>query len=104
MNTEQVIDGQRFEWDEEKAARNITEHDGVTFFEAASVFADENSLIYPDDVHSEGERRYRTVGRSSADEILVVCYTERESDRVVHIISTWKAESYESKEYREQPL
>jgi len=45
-----------FDWDPKKAARNLDKH-GVTFLEAASVFADPDALDLVDDSHSGVERR-----------------------------------------------
>ena len=47
----------RFEWNEEKAARNLSVHD-VSFDEAKTVFADPLFLIALDPEHSVDERRY----------------------------------------------
>lgn len=44
----------QFEWDEEKAAANLTKH-GVSFDEAESVFGDPLARIFDDDVHSSEE-------------------------------------------------
>jgi uncharacterized DUF497 family protein len=100
MDTGHDVDGTKSEWDEDKAEANIEFHN-VSFFEAATVFLDDY-LSYTDDVHSEGERRARIVGRSNRDRILVVCNTERGD--VVRIISAWEAEHYESWEYEEQEV
>lgn len=65
-----------FEWDPSKAAENARKH-GVTFEEAASVFADPLSLTVPDTLHSDDEDRFVTVGHSSSGKVLVVVHTER---------------------------
>ena len=41
-----------FEWDDEKAAENLTKH-GISFSEASTVFADALSWTIPDPLHSE---------------------------------------------------
>src|SRR6266481_4573025 len=46
-----------FEWDANKARTNLTRH-GVSFEEAATVFADARSLTIPDLVHSAVEHRF----------------------------------------------
>ena len=43
-----------FEWDVDKAATNRKKH-GVTFEEAAAVFADSLAAIFDDEVHSAEE-------------------------------------------------
>ena len=52
-----------FEWDEEKAAENLTKH-GVSFSEASTVFADPVSLTIPDPLHSQEEHRFVVLGQS----------------------------------------
>ena len=50
-----------FEWDPNKAARNLQKH-GVSFEEAATVFRDDLSISVPDPDHSLEEERFITVG------------------------------------------
>ena len=52
-----------FEWDEEKAAENLTKH-GVSFSEASTVFADPLSRTIADPLHSEREDRFVILGQS----------------------------------------
>lgn len=60
-----------FEWDPEKAAANVEKH-GVSFHEAATIFGDPLSTTFPDPEHSEGERRFVTIGASPRRALLVV--------------------------------
>jgi uncharacterized DUF497 family protein len=46
-----------FEWDPKKASANLTKH-GISFEEAATVFADPNAIDGPDRSHSAGEIRF----------------------------------------------
>ena len=69
-----------FEWDPEKAARNLDKHK-VSFSEAATVFGDPLSVTVPDPDHSEGEDRYITIGMSDSNRLLMVAHTER-GDRI----------------------
>ena len=66
----------QFEWNQKKAAKNLTKH-GVSFDEAVTVFYDPLSATFNDPDHSECEYRYITIGFSSARRLLVVAYTER---------------------------
>jgi uncharacterized DUF497 family protein len=50
-----------FEWDREKARRNVVKHE-VSFEEAATVFRDPFSLTIEDPSHSKYEARFVTVG------------------------------------------
>ena len=81
-----------FEWDDKKAANNLSKH-GVPFDEAVSVFGDGQALTFTDTDHSELEDRSRTYGVSNKVRLLVVVHTERRSG--IRIISARKATRYE---------
>ena len=66
-----------FEWDPDKAARNLAKH-GVSFPEAATVFGDPLAMTYGDPDHSREEDRFLTFGHSSAGRLLVVSHTDRD--------------------------
>jgi uncharacterized DUF497 family protein len=91
----------RFEWNPEKAERNLTKHD-VSFDEAATVFGDPMYLIFADPDHSLGERRFLAMGMSDLERLLIVSYTERNS--VTRIISARKATRRERKKYEEEDI
>lgn len=67
-----------FSWDAAKAARNCAKH-GVTFEEAATIFADFNALDWEDSSHSLGEPRSKRLGVSIDGRILLAVYTIRRS-------------------------
>jgi uncharacterized protein len=67
----------RFEWDAEKAQRNLHEHD-VAFEEATTVFDDPLFIVFKDPDHSVGELRYIIIGESANLRYLLVSFTERE--------------------------
>ena len=73
-----------FEWDADKARTNLRKH-GVSFEEASTVFYDELSATGEDPDHSLGERRFITIGVSSAGRLLAVAHTD--SDDIVRVIS-----------------
>lgn len=50
-----------FEWDENKEKINISKH-GLDFSTAALVFRDQNRLEWFDELHSDYEDRYITIG------------------------------------------
>jgi uncharacterized protein len=64
-----------FEWNRRKAATNLKKH-SVSFEEAASVVAEAQAQIFPDEDHSVGEEREIIVGYSSMTRLLLVCFTE----------------------------
>lgn len=89
-----VIDGD-FEWDEHKAESNITTH-GVSFPEAATVFADP-AAVYLDD--GSGTDRMVVIGTSLRDRVLYVVHVERgRRDRIISARPATRAERdvYES--------
>lgn len=87
-----------FEWDNEKAATNLEKH-GITFMEAATVFADLRAVTKPDIDHSGFESRFQTLGFSEQLRILLVVTTERDDN--IRIISARKATSPERREYEQ---
>jgi uncharacterized DUF497 family protein len=89
-----------FEWDHEKAARNLIDHDGVSFEEATTVFRDSLSMTIIDPDHSDTEDRFIDIGMSLLGRVLVVCYTERGD--AIRIISARRATRRERKTYEEE--
>ena len=88
-----------FEWDPEKAHANHEKH-GVSFHEAATVFGDPLSTTFPDPDHSEGERRFVTIGASKSGALLVVAHTE--DDDTLRIISARYVTRHERRFYEEE--
>ena len=88
-----------FEWDPEKAEENLRSH-GVAFTEAQTVFGDPLEVTIPDPDHSDGELRFLSLGRSEADRLLVVSYTERGSR--VRVISAREATPRERRDYESE--
>jgi len=73
----------KFEWHNMKAAANKRKH-GISFDEAATVFADTLAFVFPDQDHSEDESRFLIIGMSDAGRILVVSHTDRgERTRII---------------------
>jgi hypothetical protein len=87
-----------FEWDPDKAARNLAKH-GVSFDEAATVFGDPLAMTYFDPDHSDEEDRFVTFGHSDQGRLLVVSHTDREVR--VRIISARAATRKERRQYEQ---
>jgi uncharacterized DUF497 family protein len=85
-------------WDARKAAANSKKH-GVSFEEAATVFADPLSLTGADPDHSVGEHRWITFGESVRGRLLAVSHTD-EGD-IIRIISARVATRHEKRLYEE---
>jgi uncharacterized DUF497 family protein len=90
--------GLQFEWNGRKAQTNKKKH-GVTFEEASTIFGDLLSITIADPVHSIGEGRFITIGRSINEKLIVVVYTDR--DDIVRIISARKATKNEKRQYEQ---
>ncbi len=91
-----------FDWDVRKARTNLADH-RVTFDEAKTLFNDPLLLTFPDDLHSETEERFISIGYSSKQRLLLVVHTEHETeDEIqVRIISCRKVTAMERKTYEE---
>ena len=89
----------RFEWDPDKALRNLWKH-GISFEEAATVFGDALAATVLDPDHSELEFRFVTMGTSKEDRLLVVAHSDAGED--VRILSARAATAHERKRYESE--
>lgn len=86
-----------FEWDENKEKINISKH-GLDFSTAALVFRDQNRLEWFDELHSDYEDRYITIGEiNGIAVVLMVVYTERGD--AIRLISARKTTKQERRMY-----
>ena len=93
------MEGEFFEWDDEKAELNLKKHD-ISFEEAKSVFYDSLSITIPDNSHSIEEHRFIIIGYSDEQRQIVVAHTER--DDKIRIISARLATAGEKKKYEQE--
>ena len=84
----------QFEWDANKAAKNLAKH-GIDFMQAAAVFLDARRLTLVDARHAS-ELRFNTTGIIQ-EEIFIICHTDRAG--VTRIISARHASRHERKKY-----
>jgi len=90
----------RFEWDDEKNARNRRKH-GVTFEVASAVFYDPLHSTTHDGVVN-GEDRWSTVGVVGNRYLMMVAHTlEDEDGELVRIISAREATPHERRTYED---
>lgn len=87
-----------FEWDPEKELANGKKH-GVSFHEAATVFADPFAITFADPDHSEVEERSLTLGFSNRSRLLIVAHTTRPAG--LRIISARPTTRVERRLYEE---
>ena len=90
----------RFEWDERKDRSNRRKH-GVSFEEAAEVFADPLHISWLDERFSVFEERWVTVGQTSTGVTLTVAnlFFDERGEGVVRLISARRATQRERQEY-----
>ena len=96
----------QFEWDPRKARQNLKRH-GVAFERAATIFLDRSALSEFDEIHSEAEERWITLGLDQTGALLVVCHTFRndtESSAHLRLISARKATKDEAAEYERRKI
>lgn len=94
-----------FTWDAAKATRNVEKH-GVTFEEAATVFADPDGLDWQDVEHSATESRFKRLGRSVVARVLLVVYAlgrSKDGKEAIRIISARQSSRKERQAYARQP-
>ena len=65
-----------FEWDEGNRGKNWDKH-RVSDSECEQVFFNQPLLVFPDEEHSEEERRYYVLGRTDRGRRLFVVFTPR---------------------------
>lgn len=87
-----------FEWDEEKARKNIIHH-GISFDVAKLVFNDPYHIEIYDEDHSIDEDRYIAIGL--VENVLFVVFTIREYNRKEEIIRLISARVLTPQERRE---
>jgi len=86
----------QFEWDPEKAARNLAKH-GVSFTEASTSFGDPLSITIADPTHSRLEERFVLFGLSERGRLLAVAHVDR--DGTTRIINARLATRHERQQY-----
>ena len=87
-----------FEWDQTKAATNVSKH-AVSFDEAKTVFDDPLYVDFYNPDHSLNEHRYITIGESEQRRLLMVSYTE--IGDTIRIVSSREVTPSERKQYEE---
>ena len=88
----------RFEWDPQKAGRNLAKH-GVPFEEAATAFGDPLGRITSDPRHSVDEERFVLLGFWRGQRLLAIMFAERA--QAIRIISARRATPRERRDYEQ---
>jgi len=90
-----------FTWDARKGARNHEKH-GISFEEAATVFADPEALDWEDLEHSHDENRFKRLGISYLGRVLILVYSYRrmkDGKETLRIITARRASPKEREAY-----
>jgi uncharacterized protein len=98
MNVYFVLNGITFVWNDGKAQINPTNHDGITFQQAAEVFFDPFLVVV--DASRNEEARDAVIGLDNRWNLLYVVHIEREQN-VIRIISARKATRQERLQYED---
>jgi hypothetical protein len=93
---EEPIQEPKVRWDTRKAWTNLRKH-GISFEEAATVFADRLSVTKSDPDHSIAESRFLTLGLSFRQRPVLVAHTEDPDE--IRIISARLPTRSERDEY-----
>ena len=95
-NMIEEVDGRLIEWDDEKNEINRRKH-GIGFEDARLIFGDEARIEMFDELHSDEEDRYITIGK--VEDVLFVVFTERPEHESIRLISARKANARERRLY-----
>jgi uncharacterized protein len=87
--------GMEYEWDDHKAAANLSTH-GIDFADAITALEDDAAITVVDEFADE--ERFITIGTDAFGRLLVLVYTWRGAD-VIRMISARKATPHERKQY-----
>jgi uncharacterized protein len=88
-----------WEWEDDKEADNIRDHDGIDFIEGRSVFQDPARVEFVDEEHSEDEGRFAVIGFSNKARLLLVVFTLR--GQRIRLISARKTDRDEDRRYEQ---
>ena len=72
-----------FEWDKGNIGKN--KKHSILDREAEEVFFDNKRFIFKDKIHSQGEERFRIIGKTKKERLLFVAFTKR--GKKIRIIS-----------------
>jgi uncharacterized DUF497 family protein len=87
-----------YEWDPAKDRSNREKH-GVSFAEASTVFLDARHITVPDERFEFDEFRFRTIGYTGTNRLVVVAHTDR--DERVRIIMARDVTPRERRQYEQ---
>jgi uncharacterized protein len=89
-----------FEWDDGNARKSVDKHD-VSQADAESVFFNDPLVVAEDTKHSEQERRFNALGKTTQNRLLHVTFMLRQDGTTVWVISARDMHRKERKIYEQ---
>lgn len=92
-----------YEWNNRKAQINLAKHK-VSFEEGETIFDDPFLITYADELHSETEERWISIGMSTNERLLLAVHVEKMMPNdfvLVRLISCRKTTTSERRLYEE---
>jgi uncharacterized DUF497 family protein len=89
-----------FEWDDGNGRKRSDKH-AVSQPEAESVFFNDPLIIAEDSKHSENEKRFNALGKTTENRLLHITFTLRQGGELVRVISARDMNRKERKLYEQ---
>jgi uncharacterized DUF497 family protein len=89
-----------FEWDDGNSRKSADKHD-VSQAEAESIFFNDPLIVVVDAKHSERERRFNALGKTTQNRLLHITFTLRQNGTTVRVISARDMHRKERKAYEQ---
>jgi uncharacterized DUF497 family protein len=89
-----------FDWDDGNRRKNADKHD-VSQAEAESIFFNDPLIVVEDPKHSEAERRFNALGKTTQNRWLHVTFTLRQNATMIRVISARDMHRKERKAYEQ---
>ena len=89
-----------FDWDDGNSRKSADKHD-VSQAEAESIFFNDPLIVVEDARHSERERRFNALGKTSQNRLLHITFTLRQNGTMIRVISARDMHRRERKAYEQ---
>ena len=97
IDLEQIVG---FEWDDGNSRKSADKH-AVTQAEAEGVFFNDPLILVEDLRHSDSEKRFNALGKTSQNRLLHVTFTLRRNGTMIRVISARDMHRKERKFYEQ---
>jgi hypothetical protein len=91
-----------FDWNDGNAGKLAASGRGISPAEVEQVFLNEPLIVGPDQRHSSGEPRFHALGKTDDGSRLFVCFTLRQHETLIRIISARAMNGKERDSYEQQ--